>query len=136
MAETPLTGNLSNTERTWSALLGASLSLLALRRGNMAVRSLQGLAGTALVARALAGHCGMKAALRGNASLGEGLRDQWQHLWAQRGHGATAKRGSAAHAAQSAAVDRSAEESFPASDAPSFTPTTSLGSHKQPPGQK
>ena len=118
MIQTPATGNLSNTERTWSVLLGASLSLLALRRGNVTIRSLEALAGTALLARAIAGHCGVKAALGGHTSLGEGLRDQWQHIWAPRDHAGAAKPGSPAHAAQSAAVDRMVEESFPASDPP------------------
>jgi Protein of unknown function (DUF2892) len=73
-------GNLSGTERTWSTVLGTALSLLVFRGGSPVVRSLAGLAGAALLARAFAGHCGMKAAMTGQASLGEGLRDQWNRM--------------------------------------------------------
>jgi hypothetical protein len=118
MAATERTGNLSNTERTWSALLGASLSLLAMRRGSATLRSLQAVTGAALLARALAGHCGMKAALTGHTALSEGLRDQWRRLWLHRGQFGHGLPGSPAHAAKSGAVDTAVEDSFPASDAP------------------
>src|SRR5690349_9005663 len=118
MAVTQQTGNLSNTERTWSALLGASLSLLAMRRGSTTLRSLEAVAGAALVARALAGHCGMKAAMTGHTSLGEGLRDQFRRLWPQRSQAEHGLPGSPLHSAKSEAVDAAVEESFPASDAP------------------
>lgn len=118
MNSTEQTGNLSKSERTWSALLGASLSLLAIRRGSTILRSLEAVTGGALLARALAGHCGVKAALGGHTSLSEGLRDQWSHMRPQRGHVVYGSPGSPAHAAKSEAVDTAVEESFPASDPP------------------
>jgi hypothetical protein len=74
--------------------------------------------GAALLARALAGHCGVKAALSGHTSLGEGLRDQWRHIRPQRSHIRHGLPGSPMHAAKSEAVDTAVEESFPASDPP------------------
>jgi hypothetical protein len=113
------TGNLSNSERAWSALLGVSLSLVALRRGSLALRAIGGVTSAALLARALAGHCGVKAALTGHASLPEGLRDQWERISLAKIPSAHRDLpGSAAHGARSDAVDRSVEESFPASDPP------------------
>jgi hypothetical protein len=73
-------GNLSGTERTWSAIFGTALSLLVLRRGNPVLRSLAVAAGAGLLARAVAGHCGVKAALTGETSLGKGLQRQWRSM--------------------------------------------------------
>lgn len=111
------TGNLSSTERTWSAVAGATLALLALRRGHPILRSLAALAGANLLARSAAGHCGVKAALTGESSLGEGLRDQWSRM-AMPGSRREGLSGSAGQPDRSRAVDESVEQSFPASDAP------------------
>lgn len=111
------TGNLSNTERTWSAIFGAGLSLLAMRSGSAMLRSVEAVTGAALLARAVAGHCGVKAALSGHTSLREGLRDQWRHVQ-QRSHVSQGLPGSPVHNAKSEAVDTAVEESFPASDPP------------------
>ena len=73
-------GNLSGAERTWSAVIGTGLSLLVLGRGSSILRTLAAVAGAGLLARAVAGHCGVKAALTGQASLGGGLRDQWRRM--------------------------------------------------------
>ena len=73
-------GNLNETERTWSAVIGTALSLVVLRRGNPVLRSLALAAGTGLLARAVAGHCGVKSALAGETSLTEGLRNQWRSM--------------------------------------------------------
>jgi len=57
-------GNLSNTERAISALIGLSLSVFCLRRpGSLSLRAFSGVAAASLLARAFAGHCGVKAAL-------------------------------------------------------------------------
>jgi hypothetical protein len=72
------TGNLSRGERIGSALLGVGLTLLATRRGGVLSRVLGGVIGTSLLGRALAGHCGMKAALTGESTLKQGLADQWR----------------------------------------------------------
>jgi len=109
------TGNLSNTERTWSALLGASLSLLALRRGSSTLRSLEAVTGAALLARSIAGHCGIKAALTGQTSLSDGLSDQWRRMFPE---SRVQQQSRAAYEAKSDAVDKSVEDSFPASDPP------------------
>jgi hypothetical protein len=61
-------------------VIGAGLSLLVLGRGSSILRTLAAVAGAGLLARAVAGHCGVKAAITGQASLGGGLRDQWQRM--------------------------------------------------------
>ena len=63
-----------------SAGIGTGLSLLVLRSGSPILRALAALAGLALLSRAAAGHCAVKAAVTGESSLGEGLRDQWTRL--------------------------------------------------------
>ena len=73
-------GNLSRAERTWSAVIGTALSLVVLRRGSPALRSLTAAAGLGLLARAIAGHCAVKAAMTGQASVGQGLREQWRRM--------------------------------------------------------
>ena len=112
MAIKEQTGNLTSQERAVSAILGAALSLWALRRGNVAVRSLAGITGSALLARGIAGHCGIKAALAGDISIRDGLREQWRRMSL---HLPTAY---PANAEPSDAVDTSSQDSFPASDAP------------------
>jgi hypothetical protein len=111
-------GNLSTAERTASGVLGAALSLLALRRGSPVLRTLAGLAGSALVSRAFAGHCAMKAALNKHTTLREGLQDQWCHLTRQASALRDGSPGSPVHSRKSEAVDESVSESFPASDPP------------------
>ncbi len=108
------TGNLSSTERAVSALCGLSFSLLAMRRGHPLWRLLTGVAGAALLSRSYAGHCGMKAALTGQASLGEGLSEQWNRMVRPpaSGEGGMRRRGGWD------AVDAAVDDSFPASDPP------------------
>jgi hypothetical protein len=108
------TGNLSSTERTVSTVLGAALALVAARRGNPILRMLAGTASGALLSRAYAGHCAMKAAMSGQTTLAGGLSDQWQRMTGAHQHSDTLAR-----AAQSNAVDESVDQSFPASDPPS-----------------
>ena len=116
---TPLAGNLSQTERTVSALIGLSFSILALRGGGPAMRALNGATGAALLARAVAGHCGVKAALTGQATLAEGLTAQWRRMRGDAGSQDTRRAPDAAGAAATEdAVDRAANDSFPASDPP------------------
>ncbi len=106
------TGDLTAKERTVSAILGAALSVWALRRGNVALRSIAGITGTALLARGIAGNCGIKAALAGEVSLWEGLREQWRRMSLQL---PTVYPG---NTRTHDAVDTSSRDSFPASDAP------------------
>jgi uncharacterized membrane protein len=106
-------GNLSSNERTVSTLIGSALALFAARRGNPLLRAVAGAAGGALLARAYAGHCGMKAALSGQTTLAGGLSDQWHRMTGKDQQSDTLTR-----AAQSNAVDESVEQSFPASDPP------------------
>jgi hypothetical protein len=107
------TGNLSGTERAASALYGVSFSLLAMRRGSPFLRLLSGVAGVAFLARSYAGYCGFKAALSGEASLREGLLRQWDRTWD------TAVRSDQdTRLAGLDAIDKSVDDSFPASDPP------------------
>ena len=109
-------GNLSTAERTISALTGMLFALLSLRRGNPAVRAVAGVAGAALAARALAGHCGLKSALQGHTSFSEGLADQWGRLTGLVHSTTNGLRGSGAHAARSEANDEFFDQSFRAND--------------------
>ena len=112
------TGNLSGMERGTSSLLGVSLMMLAWRRGNTAVRLLSGLAGSALLARSYAGHCGVKAALMGQDSLKEGMSDQWKRMVPGGAPVGDATAAARTHSSSSAALDSTVNDSFPASDPP------------------
>jgi hypothetical protein len=118
-ANSTSSGNVGSTERILSALFGIALSSLSTRRGNALIRAVAGMAGLALLGRALAGHCGVKAALTGESSLAEGLTEQWRRTGNNVKSGLSAASqllSRAEHALDP--VDESGNESFPASDAP------------------
>src|SRR5438128_240317 len=73
-------GNLETGERVASAVLGVALSMLATRAGGPLMRIGVGTAALGLFARAFAGHCAMKAALKHESSLGQGVSDQWRRM--------------------------------------------------------
>jgi ferritin-like metal-binding protein YciE len=75
-------GNLNTFER-WLSLLGGIGLLASSARGGTAGRLARGSVGLSLLARGAAGHCAMKAALKGESSLADGLKDQWQQLTSQ-----------------------------------------------------
>jgi hypothetical protein len=101
-----------------SAVAGLILPALFRRRSRI-LRALAGIAGSALVARAVAGHCGVKSALAGQTGLAQGLRDQWNCLSRLgRQSEPTGLPGSPAHHQLSGAIDEAVEQSFPASDPP------------------
>ena len=111
-------GNLSTTERATSVGAAALLSLLTVRRGPPLLRILAGATAAGLALRAAAGHCAVKATLRGEASLKDALADEWRCL-SNRSHVARhGVPGSPTYEDRSARVDESVSESFPASDAP------------------
>jgi hypothetical protein len=115
------TGNLSPSERSISAVAGA-VSLIAATQVPLVWRGILALGGLGLIARAAAGHCAVKSALRGDATLRQSVSDQWARL--QPSNARVAARcadglpGSPRHQQKSQAVDESVEESFPASDPP------------------
>jgi hypothetical protein len=111
-------GNLSQTERTNSALLGLGLSIMALSRAPGTLRALSAVAAAGLLARAATGHCGVKSALTGKTTLAEGLRDQFSAVRPNGRIAAEGLPGSPRHRERSQAVDQSVEDSFPASDPP------------------
>ena len=111
-------GNLSGIERGVSTLLGLSLMTLAGRRGSLVVRVLSGLAGTALLARSYAGHCGIKAAVLGQGSLKEGMSDQWKRMLPAGGTPREGQANAGSNSDGSIAMDDTVNDSFPASDPP------------------
>src|SRR5579859_5288963 len=116
---TSITRNLSQTERMVSALIGLSFSILALRGGGPVMRALNGAVGAGLLARAAAGHCGVKAALTGRTTLAQGLSTQWRQMRGDAGRQETRPSPQAARAAaREDAIDRAGNDSFPASDPP------------------
>jgi len=76
-------GNLKRNERLLSLGGGALLAALATRGSSTTARLLLGLGATGLVARSLAGHCAMKAAVTGQSTFKEGLAEQWRHMRSQ-----------------------------------------------------
>ena len=95
--------NVSPTERWASVILGGMLAMTGIER-----RSLGGVllaaTGGFLIARGTSGFCPVRQAAEGAAYLD---RAEYEH--------------------DDAMVEEASEESFPASDAPSWTPTTSMG---------
>jgi hypothetical protein len=111
-------GNLSTAERATSAGAAALLSLLTVRRGPPLLRILAGAAAASLALRAAAGHCAVKATLRGEASLKDALADEWRCL-SNRSHVSRhGVPGSPTYDDRSARIDEAVNVSFPASDPP------------------
>jgi hypothetical protein len=104
------------TERSVSGALGIALSLLSISRVHPLLRAVSGVTSAALLARSLAGHCAVKAAITGHTSLREGVSDQLRCL--SRGGRAApyGLPGSPAFDEKSDAVDDALDKTFPASD--------------------
>jgi ferritin-like metal-binding protein YciE len=81
-------GNLTERERWISTVLGAGLTLGSLAGGGFLRRLALSAGGLTLITRGLGGYCGMKAAVSGQATLREGMREQWERVRAQAGAGA------------------------------------------------
>jgi hypothetical protein len=76
---TSANGNLGRNERLMSLGAGALLTALATRGGPVG-KVVYGVGALAFFGRAMAGHCAMKASIKGESSLREGFGQQWQHM--------------------------------------------------------
>jgi uncharacterized membrane protein len=99
-------GNLSRGERIGSTVIGLG-ALWLLGRGRSPLAKIAGgTVGVSLISRALAGHCAMKAALRGQSSFRQGLSDQWSHTKQMAGSFAGRRRSGIQRIEKTIEVDR------------------------------
>jgi ferritin-like metal-binding protein YciE len=75
-----LNGNLGTTERWISALLGAGFTLAAIGGGGPLRRLAAAAVGASLLTRSATGYCAVKGAMTGDASLANGLKEQWNRV--------------------------------------------------------
>jgi hypothetical protein len=116
--------NVGGPERWVSLLAGAGLILRGMAKPSMG-NALLGLVGVALVHRAATGHCSLYGALGvDTADHGEGDRGERRAISDRSTYG-YGKRGE--HSIRDE-IEAASENSFPASDPPSWTPTSSIGS--------
>jgi uncharacterized membrane protein len=100
--------NVGSRERWISLLLGTGLILRGMHKPSM-MNALLGLAGVALVHRGVSGHCALYSQLGVDTSE----QSKGQRIGRRRSIRED--------------IDKTSEDSFPASDPPSWTPTSSVG---------
>jgi hypothetical protein len=107
--------NVGRTERWLSILGGAALVMRGMQRPSM-MNALLGLGGVGLLYRGITGHCPAYEAL--GVDHGESSYVERQRPPTLEGTGRRSIRDE---------IEKASEDSFPASDPPSWTPTASLG---------